>query len=68
MEIIVDIKNCSECPYFKITGTHSTDGFDSGDDWHCKKADRRIRGFVEWHENPEIPDWCPCAVKKDKTI
>ena len=66
MEIIINIENCTKCPHFKITGTSSTDGFDRGEDWHCVKADRPIAGFVEWHEHPEIPSWCPCRVKKQK--
>lgn len=59
MKIIIDISSCKECPFFAITGTTSTDGFDSGDDWYCKKQQRSIATFVEWHEKPEIPKWCP---------
>jgi hypothetical protein len=59
MKITIEINSCRECPFFEITGTYSTDGFDSGDDWYCKKASKSIATFVEWNENPEIPKWCP---------
>ena len=62
MKIVIDISSCRECPHFKITGTYSTDGFDSGDDWHCTKADKAIAGFVEWTEKPAIPEWCPAKL------
>ncbi len=63
MKIIIEINSCKECPHFKITGTSSTDGFDRGEDWHCVKADKSIATFVEWHEKPAIPKWCPCKIK-----
>lgn len=63
MKITIEIDSCKECPHFKITGTSSTDGFDRGEDWHCVKSDKSIATFVEWHEKPEIPKWCPCKVK-----
>lgn len=63
MKIEIEIETCKQCPHFKITGTSTTDGFDSGDDWFCKKANREIAGFVEWHEKPKIPLWCPCDTK-----
>lgn len=62
----ITIGSCQECPHFKITGTSSTDGFDRGDDWHCTKADRQIAGFVEWHEHPAIPGWCPFRPQRKK--
>ena len=61
-KIIIDITTCQSCPYFKKGPRESTDGFDSGYDWFCgAKSNKRIQGFVEWHEedNIAIPDWCP---------
>jgi hypothetical protein len=31
------------------------------EDWMCIKADKKIQGGVEWHEESKIkiPDWCP---------
>jgi hypothetical protein len=62
-KIIIEINNCKhdKCPHFTITKTESTDGFDLGEYWHCKKADRQIAAFVEWHEERKelVPDWCP---------
>jgi len=66
MKITIDIKDCRECPFFKITGTSSTDGFDRGEDWYCDKAKKPIASFVEWNERPEIPKWCPAKTIKNK--
>lgn len=62
MKIEIEIKSCKECPHFKEGHRQSTDGFDSGHDWYCKKARKQIAGFVEWHEEKKIPipKWCPC--------
>jgi hypothetical protein len=59
------ITSCKQCPFFKEGDRQTTDGFDSGNDWICKKANGRvIAGFVEWHEvsKTEIPKWCPIKV------
>ena len=66
MKIIIDIFSCKECPHFKITNEYSTDGWDRGEDWFCTKANKQIAGFVEWHEKPSIPEWCPCKIKREK--
>lgn len=63
MKITIDIDSCVDCPHFKITNVSSTDGFDSGEDWHCTKADKQIASFVEWTDKPEIPEWCPFKAK-----
>lgn len=59
--IQTEISSCRQCPFYKEGPRESTDGFDSGNDWICTKADRKIAGFVEWHEvrKIEIPEWCP---------
>ena len=66
-KIVIEIKSCRECPFFKITEVSSTDGWDRGEDWYCVKAGGKIAGFVEWHEEDkiEIPKWCPCLVKEN---
>jgi hypothetical protein len=64
MQIVIDIKNCKECPHFEQGPRQSTDGLDGGYDWFCKKADKQIATFVEWHEEKrvKIPNWCPCKI------
>jgi len=71
-KIVIDIENCKQCPLFYTTNQYSTDGFDRMEDWMCKKANKKIRGAVEWHEEKDIkiPDWCPCiesTTPKDAT-
>ena len=60
-KIIIEIKTCKKCPYFKTTNQYSSDGFDRMEDWMCTKIDKLIQGAVEWHEEYkiEIPNWCP---------
>lgn len=62
-KIEIEISTCKQCPHFTISKVESTDGFDRGEYWHCKKADKEIAPFVEWHEERDtpIPKWCPCA-------
>lgn len=65
-KIEIEIKNCKECPYFKMQRHYTSDSFENVFDWYCtKKGGKKIAGYVEWSEdgNVEIPDWCPCAVK-----
>ena len=59
----IQITSCKQCPFFKIGNIISTDGFDSGEEWICTKADKLIGGFVEWYEvdKIQIPEWCPLS-------
>jgi hypothetical protein len=72
MDIVIDIKRCNECPNFSEERYYSPDSFEAPSfDWYCEKAGhRKIRGYVEWHEENKIkiPDWCPCKAKKVKNI
>jgi len=63
-KVVLEIKNCSQCPHFRASMPYSTDGFDSGSDWKCSKSDKVIAEFVEWNESPAIPDWCPIKIEK----
>jgi hypothetical protein len=64
MEIIIDIKNCKECPFFEQERMYTADSFEEPYNWFCKKGGgkKKIQGYVEWHEESKvpIPDWCPC--------
>lgn len=55
------INSCRQCPFIEYGPFQSTDGFDRGQDWVCRKTNAKIAGFVEWHEvaKIEIPKWCP---------
>ena len=71
--IVIEIKTCKECPYWKEGNYSSTDGWDRGADWSCTKMnDKVIQGFVEWHEEKKVPvpEWCPCAIdlKKERKL
>lgn len=67
-EIIINIKNCQECPFFKEERMYTADSFEMAFDWFCKKKNnKKIAGYVEsGGDKIKIPDWCPVAVKKTK--
>lgn len=64
VKIITEVRSCRECPSFYTANPWSSDGFDRMEDWMCRKADRTIKGAVEWHEvkKIEVPDGCPKRV------
>jgi hypothetical protein len=67
MKIEIEINSCQECPYFDKRRMYTSDSFEEAYDWFCKKADnKKIQGYVEWHEEEDIkiPEWCPCKVKQ----
>lgn len=67
MEIVIEIKNCKGCPHFKEERHYTADSFERAFDWFCgKENNKKIAGYVEWHEEDDIkiPDWCPCRLSK----
>lgn len=68
-KIVLEIKSCKECVFFKTTNQWSSDGFDSMEDWICAKINKKIAGSVEWHEEKKIkiPDWCPIKLHDNNT-
>ena len=66
-KVNLEITSCKDCPFLKIGMSYSTDGWDRGEDWFCKKKDNKtIVTFVEHNDNPTIPDWCPIADPNSK--
>jgi len=65
-KITLEIKSCKQCPFFKEGPDETTDGWDRGNDWICTSKNKKIAGFVEWHEvdKTPIPDWCPARTEK----
>ena len=58
---VLKITKCGECPHHKVGPLYSLDGWDRGNDWTCKLANREIVGFVERPADipSEPPKWCP---------
>jgi hypothetical protein len=52
---------CTSCPFFERVRVYTSDSWEEGYDWLCKKEpEKKIAGFVEWNDKkPEIPEWCP---------
>jgi len=75
-KIVIDIKSCKECPFFKTTPYPTSDSWERAENWWCSwfsqkkcEADKKIAGYVEWHDDIKVPDWCPIslsAVRNDK--
>ncbi len=68
VEIKYSISSCLRCPFLVKGPFESTDGFDRGQNWYCGKSDnKKIVGFVEWHEEKkiEIPQWCVFVVNEE---
>jgi hypothetical protein len=62
--VVLEIKNCSECPHHKTCNQWSSDGWDRMEDWICTKMDgKKVAGGVEWHDVIPIPDWCPIRLE-----
>lgn len=64
MKIGIDIKDCSECPFWESERVYTADSFEMPYKWTCKKANRQIAGFVEWHDEIAIPEWCPAKIEE----
>ena len=63
-EIKIEIKDCSECRHFDDERVYTADSFETPYKWICTKAKRVISGFVEWHDEVPVPEWCPCKIDK----
>lgn len=71
MKIEIEIKSCKECPHFKQERYYTGDSWEEAYDWFCKKADnKKIQGYVEWHEESkiQIPDWCPSKPQQKEVL
>jgi len=65
MKIVIEkeIDSCQECPNWKRARMYTSDSWEEAYDWFCKRRnDKKIAGYVEWHDvkDIKIPDWCPC--------
>ncbi len=64
-KIILEIKNCQQCPFVDIKRHYTADSFEHENDWFCKSKDnKKIAGSVSWNEEKdvEIPEWCPAKI------
>lgn len=63
VKIVTVIKSCKDCPHFSEERMYTADSFEMPFNWFCNQTGekRKIRGYVEWHEEDKIkiPVWCP---------
>lgn len=67
-KIVLEIETCKQCPFFKEKRMYTADSFEEPFDWFCMKSnDRKIQGYVEWHEERKIkiPDWCEIKLEEN---
>ena len=63
LEIKLTIKDCTQCPFFFNQRVHTADSFEIVHRYTCGKELKIIKGYVEWNDKVEIPDWCPILIK-----
>lgn len=51
------IQKCNECPHFHVEN-HGYAG-----DYVCTKLSKKLRTYVEWDEDVEVPEECPLFKK-----
>lgn len=62
-KIQIEVKNCSECPFVNIKKVYTADSFEDVSAWYCtKENDKKIAGYVDWNDDPDIPEWCPIKI------
>lgn len=62
IEVKIPLTTCRKCPHFSEERMYTADSFEIPFNWFCNHGEKRkIRGYVEWHEEDkiEIPNWCP---------
>lgn len=70
-KIIVEIKNCQDCPFVKETRHWTPDSWDHAFDYYCKKVEtingpKTIAEYIEFpSEMPDVPSWCPCRLPEE---
>lgn len=64
-KIVLDIKDCSECPKCVTTRTI---GADYALDYHCGlMQNKQICYYIEWpSEMKPVPSWCPISLNNLK--
>ncbi len=65
-KIVLNITECSQCPFIKKEVVHTEDSFSRDENWICTKTKRKnniIANWVHWTEHPDVPIWCPILLK-----
>jgi hypothetical protein len=67
VKILLDIKNCSECPFVRMKKVYTSDSWENVEEWSCSKTDdfKVITSYHEWNDKEKVPDWCPILVKEN---
>ena len=61
-KIIIDIKNCTECPFSISRAILTPDPFEHDTGVHCSMKKERLAFSWEYPDdlkNATVPDWCP---------
>jgi hypothetical protein len=59
-KIVMEIKNCLECPKCEPRRIYTSDSWEHAYDYYCKKNGEQIAHYIEWpSEMPPVPDNCP---------
>lgn len=72
-KVIINIVDCSGCPFHTTTTCCTPDAWEKADDWwcnhiHCVDVNgnfKKVADYVEWNDDIEVPDWCPIMVRDE---
>lgn len=61
--IKIEIKNCTQCPFFRRERIYTEDSWEEAYDWYCTKSeDKKISGYVERNDKIPVPEWCEIKI------
>jgi hypothetical protein len=74
-KIILEIKDCTGCPFHMTTPYPTADSWERAENWfcthptvkHCDK-DKLVSGYVGTFEKVPIPFWCPIYVPQEGDV
>lgn len=53
------INRCADCPNAEISRDYTEDSFETCFRHFCKVLKKDVRRYVDWNENPPVPEECP---------
>ena len=64
-KILLEIENCTGCPFLKRRRVNTSCSWDKTEDWFCEKSNDRLitENIMMWGGDvPKIPDWCKIKI------
>ena len=55
----IQIETCEQCPHHVASEVYTDDSWDQVRKIHCKKLNKDVYSYLDWHEESPVPDECP---------